>query len=126
MVFRHRKCEEKMQARETRGQFRQMRPNLVHCLLQAGILPPLYFHLSAFFFLLPSFLLFVFQSLYGMQRLSTRSPPTSTSPPCRLSSPRISPSTSRPVLLLECFWRTWASRTSSEWSSAVSQRSKLE
>lgn len=66
---------------------------------------------------------FSFQSLYGMQRLSTRSRPTSTSPRCRQSSPLTSPSTSRLVLLQECSWRTWASRTSSERSSAVSKRS---
>lgn len=74
--------------------------------------------------LLSSFLSVFFQSLYGMQHLSTRSLPTSTSPPYRLSSPLTSPSTSRLALLQECFWRTWASRTSSEWSSAVSQRSE--
>lgn len=78
---------------------------------------PSYLH---FIFLFPFF--FFFQNLYGMQHLSTRSPPTSTSPPYRQSSPLISPSTSRLALLQECFWRTWASRTSSEWSSAVSQQ----
>lgn len=60
------------------------------------------------------------QSPSGTRRLSTRSRPISTSPRCRLSSPPISPSTSRPALLRECSWRTWASRTSYGWSSAVS------
>lgn len=68
-----------------------------------------------------SFPSFSFQSPFGTPPPSTRSRPTSTSPPCRQSSPLISPSTSRPALLPECFWRTWASKTSSEWSSAVSQ-----
>lgn len=63
------------------------------------------------------------QSRYGTRRLSTRSPPTSTSQPCRLSWPLTSPSTSRAALLQECFWKTWASRTSSGWSSPVSQHS---
>lgn len=63
------------------------------------------------------------QSRYGTRRLSTRSPPTSTSRPCRLSWPLTSPSTSRAALLQECFWKTWASRTSSGWSSPVSQHS---
>lgn len=61
------------------------------------------------------------QSRYGTRPLSTRSPPTSTSQPCRLSWPLTSPSTSRAALLLACSWRTWASRTSSGWSSPVSQ-----
>lgn len=60
--------------------------------------------------------LLCFQSPFGTRRLSTRSRPTSTSPPCKPNSPPISPSISRPARLQECFWRTWASRTSLEWS----------
>lgn len=59
----------------------------------------------------------------GTRHRSTRSPPTSTSPPCRPSWPPTSPSTSRAALLRGSSWKTWASRTSSGWSSPVSPRS---
>lgn len=63
-----------------------------------------------------------FQGRYGTQPLSTRSRHTCTSPPYRQSWRLTSPFTSRPALLLECSWRTRASRTSSESSLAVSAR----
>lgn len=63
-----------------------------------------------------------FQGRYGTQPLSTRSRRTCTSPPYRQSWRLTSPFTSRPALLLECSWRTRASRTSSESSLAVSAR----
>lgn len=56
----------------------------------------------------------------GTRHRSTRRPPTSTSPPCRPSWPLTSPSTSRAALIRGSSWKTWASRTSSDWSSPVS------
>lgn len=76
-------------------------------------------HLPGLSFLLLLVFLCV-QSPYGTRRPSTRSPPTSTSRPCRPSWPLTSPSTSRAALLQGSSWRTWASRTSSGWSSPVS------
>lgn len=81
------------------------------------LLPPLCLSSSRSFRFLLSF-----QGRYGTQPLSTRSRHTCTSPPYRQSWRLTSPFTSRPALLLECSWRTRASRTSSESSLAVSAR----
>lgn len=62
----------------------------------------------------------VFQTTTGTLRFSTRRPPIFTFPPSTESWMRKSPSCLKRRPPLGSFWRIWASRTSSESNSAVS------
>ena len=63
---------------------------------------------------------FVFpQVTTGTPCPSPRPRPTCTSPPSRVRPAPTSPCTSRPVHLMASSWKTWATPTSSAWSSNV-------